>query len=198
MQDSSDDALSELVRKAKSGNLQAFRGLYDLYSKRVLNFAFKMLNNREEAEDVTQEAFTSVFKKLQSLQDDSRFEAWLFRITRNFVYQRYRQRTGEHVSLESDNELKQEISSLRAPVKSPEEAILANELRDVVERLIAELPEQFRAVFVLSALQGFSYQAISEIVGKSVPAVKTDIHRARLEVRQKIKQFLGTLLENEL
>src|SRR3990172_7168058 len=93
---SSNAAVVVLVRDAKSGDREAFRGLYDFYGKRLLNFAFKLLASREEAEDVVQETFTAVFRKLKSLQDDSKFEAWMFRIARNFVYQRYRLRSAEH------------------------------------------------------------------------------------------------------
>lgn len=187
------EAIANLVREAKNGDIEAFQGLYDRYAKRLLNFAFKMLGNREEAEDITQEAFIAVFRKLKSLKDDSKFEAWIFRIARNFIYQRYRLRAFEHGSLETDEELSAELNKLEAPEKSPEERLLSDELQDVVNRLIRELPEKYRDVFVLSAINGFSYQDIAEILGRSIPAVKTDIHRARLEVRSKIKHFLGTV-----
>ena len=183
-------AIGDLIRKAKEGDLQAFQGLYDHFAKRLLNFSYKLLGNREEAEDVLQETFTAVFRKLKSLKDVARFEAWIFRIARNFIYLRYRTRTGEHVSLESDEDLENEPQGLEARGKSPEEAVLADELKDIVGRVVRALPDRYREVFILSAIMGFSYQRIAEITDKSIPSVKTDIHRARLEVRDKIKHYL--------
>jgi RNA polymerase sigma-70 factor (ECF subfamily) len=185
-----DVSLGDLIKKAKEGDLQAFQGLYDHYAKRLLNFSYKLLGNREEAEDVLQETFTAVFRKLKSLKDLDRFEAWIFRIARNFIYLRYRTRTGEHISLESGEELENESQGLEARGKSPEEAALADELKDVVGRVVRALPDKYREVFILSAIVGLSYQTIAEITDKSIPSVKTDIHRARLEVRDKIKHYL--------
>jgi RNA polymerase sigma-70 factor, ECF subfamily len=186
-----DVNLGDLIHKAKEGDLQSFQGLYEKYAKRLLNFSFKLLGNREEAEDVLQETFTAVFRKLKSLKDESRFEAWIFRIARNFIYLRYRARTGEQVSLEVDEELESETQGLEAQEKSPEEAVLADELKEVIGKVVRALPDKYRDVFVLSAIMGFSYQDIAEITDKSIPSVKTDIHRARLEVRDKIKQYMG-------
>jgi RNA polymerase sigma-70 factor, ECF subfamily len=185
-----DVSLGDLIKKAKEGDLQAFQGLYDQFAKRLLNFSYKLLGNREEAEDVLQDTFTAVFRKLKSLKDEDRFEAWIFRIARNFIYLRYRTKTGEHVSLESDEELENEPRGLEAQGKSPEEAALADELKDVIGRVVRDLPDKYRDVFVLSAIMGFSYQDIADITDKTVPSVKTDIHRARLEVRDKIKHYL--------
>lgn len=191
LQGFNEEAVANLIRGAKRGKFEAFRGLYENYSSRVLNFAFKMLSNREEAEDVTQETFIAVWRKIHSLKADSRFEAWLFRIARNFIYQRYRLKGNEGVSLESEEVYEAELQKLPAGGNSPEDALLAKELRGVIDRVIGGLPVKYRAVFVLSALQGFSYQAIAEIMGKSLPSVKTDIHRARTQVRDQIKQFMG-------
>lgn len=192
-----DGRLGDLIKQAKTGDVQAFQGLYDHYAKRLLNFSFKLLGNREEAEDVVQETFTAVFRKLKSLKDDNRFEAWIFRIARNFIYLRYRSRTGEHVPLDSDEELENDERVLEAQEKSPEAAILADELHDVVGNVVRALPDKHREVFVLSAIMGFSYQNIAEITGKSIASVKTDIHRARLDVRDKIKQYLGLSKKDE-
>jgi RNA polymerase sigma-70 factor, ECF subfamily len=192
-----EGTLGDLIKRAKTGDVQAFQGLYDHYAKRLLNFAFKLLGNREEAEDVVQETFTAVFRKLKSLKDDDRFEAWIFRIARNFIYLRYRSRTGELVPLDSDEELENDARVLEAQGKSPEAAALADELQDVVGKVVRDLPDKHREVFVLSAIMGFSYQDIAKISGKSIASIKTDIHRARLEVRDKIKHYLGLMKKDE-
>ena len=179
------------IQKAKKGDIGSYQKIYNLFSRRVLNFVHRMVNSVEEAEDLTQETFVSVYKKLGSLKDDSKFEPWLFRIARNYVYQRYRSRPPASVSIDAVNEDGQPLTELLDKGKNPDEAFNAGELEQVVERVIADLPEKYREVFVLSVVEHLSYLEISDVVGRSLPSVKTDIHRARLAVRKKVKEYLG-------
>ena len=183
--------LVDWVERAKGGDIGCYQNLYDAYARKVLNFIYRMVNSAEEAEDLTQETFVAVFTKLRSLKDDEKFEPWLFRIARNFVYQKYRIRTPVTVSVEALDEDGQPVAQVPDTRKNPDESFQAQELEDVVERAVNELPEKYREVFVLSAIQHLSYQEIAEIVGRSLPSVKTDIHRARLAVRGKVKGYLS-------
>jgi RNA polymerase sigma-70 factor (ECF subfamily) len=178
------------IRRAKKGDIEAFRQIYEAFTRRVLNFIYRMVNAPEEAEDLTQETFVAVYQKLKTLKDDSKFEPWLFRIARNFVYQKYRTRPPATLSIDVLDEDGQPITQLPDTRKNPDETFQAQELEDVVEKVIDGLPLKYREVLVLSALQHLSYQQIAEIVGRSLPSVKTDIHRARLEVRKLIKEYL--------
>src|SRR5262249_2120001 len=162
----------------------SYQRIYDLFAPKVLNFVYRMVNSVEEAEDLTQETFVTVYRKLGSLKDDTRFEPWLFRIARNYVYQRYRSRPPAAVSIAQIDEEGQEITQLVDERKTPDEAFQARELEQIVERVIEELPEKYKEVFVLSALQHMKYEEIAEILGRSLASVKTDIHRARLHVRK--------------
>ncbi len=178
------------IKRAKKGDLHAYQEIYNLFARKVLNFIYRMVNSVEEAEDLTQETFVAVYQKLGALKDNSKFEPWLFRIARNFVYQRYRTRAPAVVSVDAMDEDGQPVTQLVDTRKNPDEAFQARELEDVVQDVINSLPEKYREVFVLSAVRRLSYQEISEIVGRSLPSVKTDIHRARLEVRKKVKDYL--------
>ncbi len=178
------------IKEAKKGDLGCYRKLYDVYARKVLNFIYRMINSVEEAEDLTQETFVTVYQKLGSLKDDSKFEPWLFRIARNFVYQKYRSRSPVAVSVDAVDEDGQPMIQPIDSRKNPDEAFQAGELESVVQAVINSLPEKYREVFVLSAIRGCSYQQIAEIVGRSLPSVKTDIHRARLEVRKRVKEYL--------
>jgi len=182
--------LAKLIQGAKGGNVDAFQEIYEAFARRILNFVFRMVNSQEEAEDLTQETFVAVYQKLESLKDNGKFEPWLFRIARNFVYQRYRERTPSMVSVDALDEDGRMVTQVADVRKNPDEAFQSAELDDVVSEVIAGLPEKYREVFVLSALQGLSYQQIADIVGHSLPSVKTDIHRARLEVRERVKNYL--------
>jgi len=183
-------ALDQWIREAKKGNVGSFEALYNIFARKVLNFIYRMVHSQEEAEDLTQETFVAVHQKLGTLKDNSRFEPWLFRIARNFVYQRYRTRPPSTVSMDALDEDGRAVTQVADAGKNPDEAFQSKELEAVVATVIADLPEKYREVFLLSALQGFSYQEIAEIVGHSLPSVKTDIHRARLEVRERVKNYL--------
>ncbi len=183
-------ALLKWIKRAKRGDIGSYEKIYDQFARKVLNFIYRMVNSLEEAEDLTQETFVTVYQKLGSLKDNSKFEPWLFRIARNFVYQRYRSRSPVSVSVDALDEDGQPLAQLMDERKTPEESFQAGELEHVVEDVIDELPEKYREVFVLSAIQKLSYQQIAEIVGRSLPSVKTDIHRARLEVRKRVKEYL--------
>lgn len=182
--------LFQYVQEAKRGDLDSYRKIYELYARKVLNFIYRMAASTEEAEDLTQETFLTVYQKLGSLKDNSKFEPWLFRIARNYVYQRYRSRPPASVSIDVQDDEGHEINELADERKNPDEEFQSGELERVVQKVISALPEKYREVFILSAIQHLSYQQISEIVGRSLASVKTDIHRARLQVRKQVKEYL--------
>ncbi len=182
--------LARWIEQAKRGDLAAFQNIYELFSRKVLNFVYRMVASIEEAEDLTQETFVTVYQKLGSLKDDAKFEPWLFRIARNFVYQKYRRRTPATVSVDLQDEEGRNIAELVDERKGPQEEFQAKELEHVVREVILDLPEKYREVFIFSAIHHLSYQEIAEIVGRSLPSVKTDIHRARLHVRKRVKEYL--------
>ena len=182
--------IEQWLSSAKKGDIGAYRQIYEAFARKVLNFIYRMVNSVEEAEDLTQETFVTVYQKLSTLKDDSKFEPWLFRIARNYVYQRYRSRPPASVSIDEIDGEGQAVTELADDRKNPDEAFLARELGGVVQQVVNALPEKYREVFVLSAIQHRSYQEIAEIVDRSLPSVKTDIHRARLEVRKKVKDYL--------
>lgn len=193
MQGLSADALGELVEKVKSGDVEAFRQLYDHFGTKIVNYIYRLTGSRAEAEDLAQDTFVLAFNKIQTLQENSKFQSWLFRIAQNNVYQRYRGKQPQVESLDVDDEGGQtfEARKLASSEKGPEEQILAEELHEVVRKVISELPPKYREVFILSAIQHLSYQEICEIVGRSLASVKSDIHRARVFVRDRVKEYLG-------
>jgi RNA polymerase sigma-70 factor, ECF subfamily len=183
-------ALIQWIRKAKKGDVESYQKIYEVFARRILNFIHRMVRSPEEAEDLAQETFVTVYQKLGTLKDASKFEPWLFRIARNFVYQRYRTGSSAIVSIDAPDENGQVAIELADTRKDPDEAFQKNELEGVVANAIAELPEKYREVFILSALQQLSYQQIAEVVERSLSSVKTDIHRARLEIRKRVKDYL--------
>lgn len=175
---------------ARKGDIGSYQRIYDVYARKVLNFVCRMVRSPEEAEDLTQETFIVVYQKLRTLKEIDRFEPWLFRIARNFVYQKYRKRAPYVVSIDTQTEDGRPLPEPVDERKNPDQAFQAGELEDVISGVIANLPEKYREVFVLSAIQRLSYQEIADIVGRSLQSVKTDIHRARLDVREGVRRYL--------
>lgn len=182
--------LKTWIQRAQKGDVGSYQNIYDSFARKVLNFVYRMVHSLEEAEDLTQETFVAVYQKLGTLQDSDKFEAWLFRIARNFIYQRYRKRAPAAVSIDAPSEDGRLMTELVDGRKNPDEEYQTQELENVITKVIADLPEKYREVFVLSALQHLSYEQIANIVGRSISSVKTDIHRARLEVRDSVKKYL--------
>jgi len=185
------ERLDALVDAGKKGDVTAFSQLYALYGKKILNYIFRLTGSREEAEDLMQDTFVLAFRNLHSLKENAKFQSWLFRIAQNNVFQKYRGKLPQIESIDAEGPEESAITELASNSKGPEEVVLSGELERVVQRVINELPEKYRQVFVLSAIQKMSYQEISDIVGRSLASVKSDIHRARVEVRDKIKEYLG-------
>jgi RNA polymerase sigma-70 factor, ECF subfamily len=183
-------ALRKWIEKAQKGDAIAYQSIYQVYARRILNYIYRMVHSPEEAEDLTQETFVAVFQKLGALKDKDKFEPWLFSIARNFVYQRHRKHGPSSLSIDALDEDGRQVIQVADERKNPDEAFQSAELQDVVSEIIADLPGKYREVFVLSALQHLSYEQISEIIGRSLPSIKTDIHRARLEVRKRVKDYL--------
>ena len=184
------EELQQLVEQAKSGDVTAFRALYDGYAPKIVNYVYRMTASRDDADDLTQETFVLAFRNLKSLKENSKFQSWLYRIAQNSVYQKHRNRTPPMESVDDRGE-GGDMLDLPSPGKTPEGLVLSRELQQVVGRVIGELPEKCREVFILSAIHQHSYEAITEIVGRSLASVKSDIHRARVEVRDRIKKYLG-------
>lgn len=190
--DAESPDLAVLVPKAQAGDVESFHALYGFYGKKILNYLYRMTGSREEAEDLMQETFVLAYKNLGALKEPVKFQSWLYRIAQNNVYQRYRGKRPRMETIEdTEKEINESAYSSSSSQKNPEESVLSDELQSVVQKVIGDLPQKYREVFVLSAVQKLSYESIATIVGRSLASVKSDIHRARVEVRDRVKDYLG-------
>jgi RNA polymerase sigma-70 factor (ECF subfamily) len=166
----------KLVEECRRGSRKAQFRLYELYSKAMLNTAYRIMGNREEAEDMLQEAFTDCFRKIGTYRTDSTFGAWLKTIVINRCITRLRKREAELVYVEdySQHEMQQE-TAWPAP--------------QVIAKAVDRLPEGYRVVFSLYLLEGYDHTEISQILGISESTSKTQYLRAK----EKLKKILSEM-----
>ena len=178
----------ELTARARRGDDEAFRLIFDRYARPIISFIYDMVGNRDLAEELTQETFVRAYKNLRGLRDDAKLSTWLFGIAKNVAREslRYRHRSAEKVEIEDDRVI--ELNDGKLP---PDRQLLDKELNGVIRDALGALDEDKRVVFTLKIFQQRSYEEISEITGSSIPKLKTDLHRARAEMRRRIQPYLG-------
>ena len=181
-----------LVQSAKNGDVQAFEELVRRYDRNVFRIAQHITHNREDAEDVVQEAFLKAYSNLDQFQGQSKFYTWLVRIAVNEALMKLRRiKPGRTVSLDED--VKTDEDSLPREVAdwspNPEQQYNQAELRDILDRTIQGLPTSFRTVFVLRDVEGLSTEETAEALDLSIPAVKSRLLRARLQLRERLNRY---------
>lgn len=174
-----------LIARARSGDHEAFRLLFNRFSRPVSQFIYQLVFQRDVSEDLTQETFVRAYQNLKHLRDDSRFSTWLFGIGHNVAreFLRSQRRESENVSEDAG-----EVHG--ADSLSPANQLLEKELNSAIEKALIGLDEEKRAVFVLKIFQQRSYREIAEITGFSVPKIKTELHRARVKMRERLRCYV--------
>lgn len=182
------NSTEELVARVRAGDEEAFRLIFDRYSRPVLGFIFDMVGDRALAEDLAQETFVRAYRGLHGLREETKLSTWLFAIAKNCAREQLRSRRRNEGNVELDAE---PAFELRDHGQTPSGALLDKELSGVIQRALQKLDEDKRTVFTLKVLQQRSYEEIAEITGFSVGKLKTDLHRARAEMRRRIGPYLG-------
>ncbi len=189
----------QLVELAQNGDDGAFPELVKRYSRRIFRVARNITNHDEDSEDVLQETFMKAYKHLATFQGNSKFYTWLVRIAMNEALMKLRKRrTGKLVSLDEelstgDDTIVREIAVWEG---NPEDTYSQEELRDLLDKTISSLPEGFRTVFVLRDVEELSTEETAETLGLSIPAVKSRLLRARLQLREKLTRVFKRKGEN--
>ena len=178
---------TRLIDEALEGDSAAFGQLVLKYQDRLFNTMMHVVRSREEAEDVVQEAFVQAFVKLDTFRRTSAFYTWLYRIAFNMAVSRIRRRRPE-VSVDQTRELTGiEPVDDGAP---PTERIEQEEAAGQVHAALAELSEEHRAILVLREMEGFCYESIAEVLDIAPGTVRSRLHRARLRLREQLKDVL--------
>ena len=181
-----------LVARAKEGDVSAFEQLVKQYDRQIFRIAQHITQNREDAEDVVQDAFLKAYQKLEQFQGNSKFYTWLVRIAVNESLMRLRKRrAGKMVSIDEDIETEEGSMprDLADWSPNPEQMYGQSELGDILRKTIQGLPPGFRTVFVLRDVENLSTEETAETLGLSVPAVKSRLLRARLQLRERLSRY---------
>ena len=179
-----------LVEGTRNGDQEAFKAIYECYGSRIYNFLFRLLGSRSEAEDATQQTFLIALNRIGTLRDPTHLESWIYRIARNEVYQKYRRKQLSSLD-DEDSKAVAKRTEDRQLGSHPEKVLLNEELREALQAALGTLPLKLREVFLLAVVDEMSYQDISEIVGRSLLSVKTDIYRARLMAKERLSRYIG-------
>jgi RNA polymerase sigma-70 factor, ECF subfamily len=169
----------ELIRAAAAGDAAAFEQLYRQHYRRVYSLCLRMLGSQSQAEDLTQEVFLQVFRKLGSFRGDSAFTTWLHRLTVNQVLMHFRKRG---VKLEHTSEEGDFSNVVDTPLQSTRRISMVDRL--ALEKAIAELPPGYRTVFALHDIEGYEHEEIAGMLGVSIGTSKSQLHKARMRLRQ--------------
>ncbi len=182
-----------LVERAQHGDTVAFDELVARYADKVHRLTYKVLRHEEDAEDALQDAFLSAYRNLSRFKGESTFSTWLYRVAMNAALMRLRKRRDGMVSIEqpSDREDSRVTLQLADWAKTPPDMIINDELRTALERAVDALPEELSTVFRLREVDGSSNSEVAEILGLSVPAVKSRLHRARVALRDSLNRYFA-------
>ncbi len=173
----------ELAQKSAAGDMDAFEELYRRHFRRVYALCLRMMGNPTEAEDLTQEVFTNLYKKIGSFRGDSAFTTWLHRMTVNQVLMHFRKRSTRSERTTEEGETPVQIV---LGTENPNRMPIID--RIALEKAIAELPPGYRTVFVLHDVEGHEHEEIASILGIAAGTSKSQLHKARLKLRNLLKE----------
>jgi len=179
---------AEVIRRAQHGDGAAFERLYQLHGRRVYALCLRMVGNTAEAEDLAQEAFLQVFRKLHTFRGESAFSTWLHRLAVNVVLMKLRRKGVAATSLEEVTEPDEESGAPGKEVGGPDLMLMGSIDRVNLERAVERLPPGYRMVFVLHDVQGYEHNEIAEMMGCSIGNSKSQLHKARLRLRQLLHE----------
>jgi RNA polymerase sigma-70 factor (ECF subfamily) len=181
---------ADAVRLAQQGDSAAFERIYRIYSRRVYALCLRMVRDRAEAEDLTQETFLQVFRKINTFRGDSAFSTWLHRIAVNIVLMRLRRKPLADTSFDAITSPEEETSQPPQEFGGPDLRLNGVVDRITLEAAINELPPGYRAMFILHGIQGYNHHEIARMFGCSTGNSKSQVHKARMRLRELLRKAI--------
>ena len=185
---SKDVSEGQAIERAKQGDAEAFQVLYDMHKRRVYSLCLRMTANTAEAEDLAQEAFLQLFRKIGTFRGESAFSTWLHRLSVNVVLMHLRKKGLPVVSLEETTQGSGGEEDTPKKDFGAEDVALAGSIdRLQLRRAVESLPPGYRTIFVLHDVEGYEHNEIATIVGCSIGNSKSQLHKARMKLRDLLK-----------
>jgi len=183
----------ELVEQFLTGNELSFEELLTRYSHKVFNLALRFTKNREDAEEVLQDVFTTVFRKVDRFEGKSAFSSWIYRVTVNTCFMKLRKkRRSRTIFIEDVNPaIKDAWASDESTTENAIDVTYRNQIKTILEKNVKNLPDEYRGVFILRDIDGFTNVEVSKILGLTMPAVKSRLHRARSILKRRLKAYFN-------
>ena len=182
----------ELIAKFTKGCVFSYEELVKRYETKVHNLSMRLTRNPEDAEEVLQDVFITVYRKISGFEGKSKFSSWLYRITVNAAFMKLRKKKQDQ-TVSFDDMLphlqNKAITQKNAFGARSDSLATNNEIRVLLESAIGKLPDDYRAVFILRDMDGLSNKEVGKILDLSIPAVKSRLHRSRLMLRKKLRKF---------
>ena len=186
----------ELISRALNGDQEAFAGLYQAHKNNVYSLCLRMTANTAEAEDLTQEAFIQVFRKLGSFRGDSAFSTWIYRVTTNIALIHFRKKSLRQVSL--DRPATEEARKEKINLAQEDGHLNGTVDRLALIRAIGELPEGYRTIFLLHDVEGYGHGEIARRLQCSTGNTKSQLHKARMKIRESLRKAAVTADQSSL
>jgi RNA polymerase sigma-70 factor (ECF subfamily) len=192
----------ELVKRAQQGDSEAFAALFHAHKARIYSICLRMTNNTAQAEDLTQDAFLQVFRKLSTFKGNSALSTWLYRIAVNTVLMHFRKKALKQISL--DEPSSHDAKLVRREYGSRDGRLSGSVDRITLTRAIKDLPAGYRTIFLLHEVEGYEHQEIAKLLKCSIGNSKSQLHKAKLRIRefleepgkQEVVEAQSTKLEN--
>jgi RNA polymerase sigma-70 factor (ECF subfamily) len=193
----------DLVERLRAGDATALEALMERYTARVYRLAYGITRNEADAQEVAQDVFLTLFRKIHTFEGRSALGSWIYRVTTNAALQKRRgQRKDREVALEpplpafdaNGHRAGNPASGEADWSRTPEADLLSQEMRDILNKAMDGLPDQYRTILLLRDIEGLSNEEVAQVVGDTVPAVKSRLHRARMALRDELSRHLGPRL----
>jgi len=178
---------ADAIERAKQGDAEAFQALYDRHKRRVYSLCLRMTANTAEAEDLAQEAFLQLYRKIATFRGESAFSTWLHRLSVNVVLMHLRKKSLPVVSLEETTQGGSEEDTPKKDFGADDVALAGSIDRLQLQRAVDSLPPGYRTIFVLHDVEGYEHNEIAGIVGCSIGNSKSQLHKARMKLRDLLK-----------